>query len=217
MASEDELRAAHAITAAATKHPARQAGGRRRISRASPTIRRQARRVRPGWAHRPRAPRMRPSVGPSVFLPHSSRPESAAGPRPVVRGYCSGLTACCGVGAAPGTSRPAGARNKALPTRLPTQPRSTPPGRLGSLRRNSRASPVIRRQARRVRPGRAHRPRAPRMRPSVGPSGCLPHRYRPESAAGPRPVVAGGAAPGASRPAGARNKATPSHLPSRLL
>jgi len=78
-------RAAHSIIGASVKHPAKQAGGRRRISRAGPVIRRQARRVRPGWAHRPRAPRMRPSVGPSGCLPHSSRPESAAGP-PACRG-----------------------------------------------------------------------------------------------------------------------------------
>jgi len=89
-ATEDELRAAHAIPAAAAKHPAKQVGGLRRNSRASQMIRRQARRVRPGWAHRPRAPRMCPAVGPSGFLPHSSRPESAAGPRPVAAGCCSG-------------------------------------------------------------------------------------------------------------------------------
>jgi len=135
------------MTATAAKHPARQAGGLRRNSRAGPVIRREARRVRPGWAHRPRAPRMRPSVGPSGFLPYGCRPESAAS-----------SPACRSGGTAPG-SQPAAVwaqlrarpglldRNDPAPSRLPTRDLRTRRLRLRVPLRIRRRSPSMARFA----------------------------------------------------------------------
>ena len=91
-------------------------------------------------------------------------------------------------------------------TPSPPQPRSTPHGRLGAcggFRGPARRSDV--RPAGCALDGRTDR--GHRMCPSVGPSGFLPHIYRPESAAGLRPAAAGGA-PGAM--AQAPRPATPS-------
>jgi len=108
---------------------------------------------------------MRPAVGPSACLPHLYRPESATGPRPVAAGVllrmrpglskrrgCSvRVPACRGVGAAPGASRSAGARNKAmlsgLPSRLPTRDLRTRRLRLRVPLRIRRRSPSMARFA----------------------------------------------------------------------
>ena len=69
-------------------------------------IRRQARRVRPGWAHRPRAQDV--PIGRPVGLLATQLPARVRRRPP----------ACRGGGAAPCASRPAGARNRAMPSRL---------------------------------------------------------------------------------------------------